>query len=139
MKAIRNITALILIGISSVVASEPMTPDVQIFINNHQSGKENGCITALTPNKTLSCGHPGGVSEVTWKWLRRSTAGDVYSITRKFPLGLPNQTLETKEVEYRGTQIEIWKDDVQIILLRPIRSEAEQNAAGQPATRSESK
>ena len=76
---------------------------------------------------------------MTWKWLRRSTAGDVYSITRKFPLGLPNQTLETKEVEYRGTQIEIWKDDVQIILLRPIRSEAEQNAAGQPATRSESK
>lgn len=115
-----------------------MTSDVQIFINNHQSGKTNGCITSLAPNGAMSCGHPGGVSKVSWKWLRRSDTGDVYSFTRKFPHGLSNQTSETKEVEYGGTQVEIWKDDVQIIVLRPIRPESG-HATGQPAPRPESK
>jgi len=138
MKTLRIITALTFIGISSVIATDRMTSDVQIFINNHQAGKTNGCSGSLQPKGAMRCGHPGGVSEVTWQWLRRSRTGDIYSITRKFPLGLPSETVDTKEVEYRGTQMEIWKDNVQRILLRPIQPEAEQDGGGQPVTRPES-
>ena len=94
-------------------------PATEIFINNHKFGEANGCSGYFGLSGQNSCGHPGHVSEVTWKFLRTIREGDVYQVIRKYPSDSTAPKAATKEVTYSGKPLTIWEDDYQKIILRP--------------------
>lgn len=95
--------------------------DVQFFINNHRYGPTNGAYGPMSPASRCSCGHPGAVSQVSWKFLRSGPEGDVYSFSREFPLDADNATVTTKEVTYSDIPMVIFADEVQKVIVRPLR------------------
>ncbi|RKY24663.1 MAG: hypothetical protein DRP83_07315, partial [Planctomycetota bacterium] len=89
-----------------------------VFINNHRYGPDNGAVSQLTKTGKMTCGHPGAVSEVSWKWLRDTPPGDEYEFTRIFPAGAANAKTHKNIVTYDGSHASIWKDDFQEIVIR---------------------
>lgn len=140
-------------------ASGRKFPAFVIFINNKRYGPTNG--SSLVPPKggvqqetgRSTCGHPGAVSEVEWKYLRTIDTGDEYEVTRRFPIDTATPSTEKKTVTYSGdlTTIEtVWRAlpaegrDRWILLVpgkmpdepRFVKLAAESNsAASQPETR----
>ena len=71
----------------------------------------------LSPKGNMICGHPGAVSQVEWKFVRRKGDKDVYKFTRKFPISAENPTTTSKEVEFEGKQIKVFEDEFQCIVI----------------------
>lgn len=98
---------------------------VEILVNttHHGDGRfdgKNGCLTRIdNADGWIRCGYPGRVSKVTWKFLRSSTKGDVYKISREYPTDSDAPAVETKETTYAGKTLTLWEDDHQKIILRP--------------------
>jgi len=93
-------------------------PSVEIFVNNHKYGDTNGCTGDFGVTGTMTCGHPGHVSELSWAYLRLSPDGDIYKITRKYPSDLPTSATDTKEVIFNGKPLILWHDNYQQIIMR---------------------
>ena len=97
-------------------------PAFVVFINNHRYGPTNGGSLipqeGVEPPKTGKSidGHPGAVSEVEWKYLRTTDAGDEYEVTRRFPVDAPTPGVETKTVVYSGKPLTVFQDNVQRVL-----------------------
>lgn len=114
-----------LCAVAFCAASITMAGDVRkhpladIFVNNHKFGEKNGCSGALNTTGSMTCGHPGHVSEVTWSFVRSTPEGDVYKITRKYPSDSSAPEMATKEVTFSGKLLVVWRDDFQKIILRP--------------------
>jgi hypothetical protein len=70
-------------------------------------------------DSTVTCGYPGGVSEVTWKFVKTTDAGDMYLFTRRFPVGAENTKQEKKEVTFAGKEVIVFVDEFQRIGLAP--------------------
>lgn len=113
-------------------AGEPLHQDVQYFVNNHRFGKTNGCYGSLGVKGSLRCGHENLVSRINWNWLGQSAKGDLYSLSRTFPLDTATETTETKVVEYTGEETIVWQDKIQRIVLRPPPRQDEQDDADNP-------
>lgn len=105
----------------------PHYPDVELFINNRKHGETNGCTTGFTPHsKKLgmqvthesTCGHPGEVSKVTWKYLHSDDAGDHYEVRRVFPVGEVNEKMQEVHIAFKGQPIVLFEDDVQLVMMR---------------------
>ena len=111
---------------------EPMHQGAQIFVNNHRFGNTNGCSGPLGANGSLRCGHESLVSEIDWRWLGWSGRGDLYSISRVFPADTATESTERKVIEYMGEEIQVWRDEIQRIVLRPIPEQDEPNDADNP-------
>lgn len=82
-------------------------------------------------SKTAStCGitrpdHPelAKVAEVSWQYVRTDDEGDHYELERTFPLDQPNETSVTKQVVYAGTELLLFEDEFQRIVMRPASSD----------------
>jgi beta-lactamase regulating signal transducer with metallopeptidase domain/tetratricopeptide (TPR) repeat protein len=102
-------------------ASGRKFPAFVIFINNKRYGPTNG--SSLVPPKggvteetgKSTCGHPGAVSQVEWKYLRTTDAGDEYEVTRRFPIDTAPR-IEKKTVTYSGKPLTVFEDDIQRVL-----------------------
>ena len=94
-------------------------PSVDIFINNHKFGDSNGCSGSLDITGWMTCGHPGHVSEVSWRFVRSTPEGDIYKITRRYPSDSNTPGTSTKEATFSGKPLIVWHDDFQKIILHP--------------------
>jgi hypothetical protein len=101
---------------------------VEVFINNRKYGVENGCTTRFVPQSlvdnaqiehTLTCGHPGKVSKLTWEYVGTDDEGDHYRFRRVFPYEAPSQESTVHEIVYHGTEQLLFEDEYQRILIRP--------------------
>jgi hypothetical protein len=119
---------LLILSLFSVVACTCLGADgtdqrtystARLFINNHKFGETNGCSQDCPASGKVTCGHPGHVTELVWKFLRSGPGGDVYQFMRKYPADTEPSTTETKEVTYTGKPIILWEDDYQKISLFP--------------------
>jgi hypothetical protein len=70
---------------------------------------------------TVTCGYPGAVVEVTWKYVKTTDDGDVYLFTRRFPLDGENTKEEKKQVTYKGKEVVAFEDESQRIGMAPRR------------------
>ena len=103
-------------------ASSRKFPAFVVFINNKRYGPSNG--SSLVPPKDgvteetgkSTCGHPGAVSEIEWKYLRTTDAGDEYEVTRRFPVDTATPNTEKKTVTYSGKPLTVFEDEVQRVL-----------------------
>lgn len=93
---------------------------VGIFINNHKYGGTNGGKTELSAAGWMKCGAPGHVSKVTWKFLRSTPQGDIYAMTRTYPLDSKTPSESNKEITFAGKPVLLWEDNFQKISLFPI-------------------
>ena len=121
-------------------------PAFVVFVNNKRYGPTNGSslipqgagVTPETGN-TID-GHPGAVSEVEWKFLRTTDAGDEYEVSRRFPADTATPNTEKKTVTYNGKPLTVFQDDVQrVLFLSPADFKSVQEGklivpAGVPAT-----
>jgi beta-lactamase regulating signal transducer with metallopeptidase domain len=105
-------------------ADEPARkfPALVVFVNNCRYGPTNGG-SSIPPEGGVmqetgksTNGHPGAVSEVEWKYLRTTDAGDEYEVTRRFPIDTPTPSTEKKTVTYSGKPLTVFEDDVQRVL-----------------------
>jgi len=120
MKALIVLALLLASSRCQAADADPrLHPSTQLFINNHKFGDTNGCSGDFGMSGHSVCGHPGHVSDVTWKFLRTDREGDVYQITRKYPSDSATPKTDTKEVPYAGKALILWQDDYQKIILSP--------------------
>jgi hypothetical protein len=71
------------------------------------------------PDASLTCGHPGAVSEVSWKYVKTTENGDVYKFTRRFPADAEAPKEETKEVVFQGKKVIVFEDQWHRIGMAP--------------------
>lgn len=107
-------------------------PNVEMFINNHRFGETNGLRGDMAETGAATCGHPGLVSKVEWKWIRRESDSDIYRVTRRFPFRSAVVKTDTKEVHYEGTEILLWTDTVQKIGIRPAKKHRRTTGSSEP-------
>lgn len=107
---------------------DPKYPKVAVRISNIRYGDANGCTATFSPQVTddavtigseMTCGHPGAVSKLRWKYLHTDAAGDHYNFSRMFPSDAPVHTTTHKDVVYAGEELVVFEDDVQRIVMRP--------------------
>ena len=105
----------------------PQYRDVEVFINNRKHGETNGCATVFSPlpqtpemqeTHESTCGHPGAISKVTWKFLLSDDEGDRYEVRRVFPVGEPNEKQQVVNIVFKGEQIVLFEDDMQLVIMR---------------------
>jgi hypothetical protein len=70
----------------------------------------------------LTCGYPGLVSKITWKWNKDKESTFVF--TRVFPLDSDTPKISTKEITYEGKRVIIFDDEHQVITIGPEESKA---------------
>ena len=73
----------------------------------------------VVSDQKLSCGHPGKVSEITWKFVACEGAKDVYSFERLFPKDTSESTLSSQVVAFEGKPVVIFKDEYQKVVIEP--------------------
>ena len=116
-----------------------------VFINNKRYGPTNGA-SSVPPTGGVqqetgksTCGRPGAVSEVEWKYLRTTDAGDEYEVIRRFPIDTSTPNTEKKTITYNGQPLTVFEDDMQrVLFLSPDDFEKTQSdatgSASQPTT-----
>jgi hypothetical protein len=67
--------------------------------------------------RSMTCGWPGKISEISWQFLRHKGAKDIYSFERRFPLDANDCQVTSAEVAFDGAQIVIFQDEHQAIVL----------------------
>ena len=112
-------------------ANEVVFPNhtpVAVVINNRKYGESSGCTTTFVPQllahnsqvkHTLTCGHPGAVSKLTWEYAGTGKAGDNYRFRRQFPYKESNEESSSKDIVYTGREQLLFEDDHQSITIRP--------------------
>jgi len=68
-------------------------------------------------SKSLRCGYPGQVSNISWKFVKHEDNTDIYSFERIFPVGVDEQSTTTKLVEYKGEQTIVFQDEFHVVVL----------------------
>ena len=121
--------------IGTTTPTPPKFNSVEVFIFNKtyiRDGRETGtssCTTKFSPqprkggasiSKTAStCGFSPKVARVTWQYTRTDDEGDHYEFERTFPKDDPNATTKAKKVVYAGTELLLFEDAFQRIVMRP--------------------
>lgn len=105
----------------------PHYVEMELFINNRKHGETNGCTTGFTVHPKslgmhvtheLTCGHPGAVSKVVWKYVESDDMGDHYDVRRVFPVGEVNENTQEVRIVFKGQPIVLFEDDVQLVTMR---------------------
>ncbi len=85
------------------------------------SSCDGGLAKAEGPLKVLSgaltCGHPGAVSKVSWRFIEHRTGKDIYEFTRVFPEGEPNAVTTTITSGFSGEKTTLFEDANQVVLI----------------------
>lgn len=110
----------------------PRNTHVELYINQYGLGPNQGVIlrpdfsnwTAESKMKNTASTNQEGKPKysATVQYLGRKPDADVYSLTISFPRDGGFDTI-TQEVQYSGSDTEIWRDDLYRIGLRPSTNE----------------
>lgn len=109
----------------------PRYLEMELFVNNRKHGETNGCTTGFTVHPKslgmqvaheMTCGHPGAVSKVVWRYIESDDRGDHYDVRRVFPLGESNETAKDVRIVFNGQPIVLFEDDVQLVTMRSSKS-----------------
>ena len=65
----------------------------------------------------MTCGHPGEVSEIGWKFISHQDNKDVYTFTRVYPADGNEREAESKTVAFDGSQLVLFEDDHHVVVL----------------------
>jgi hypothetical protein len=68
-------------------------------------------------NLSITCGHPGEASKISWEFVEHKEGKDIYRFERIFPVDVNNSRTTSKVVEYAGLQTIVFKDDYQVVVL----------------------
>lgn len=68
-------------------------------------------------SQSISCGYPGKVSKISWKFIQHKENKDIYSFERTFPVDANEQSTAAKVVEYEGKQTIVFQDEYHVIVL----------------------
>ena len=89
------------------------------------------------PTGKMTCGLPGKVSEVEWRFLQRKGNVDVYEFSRRFPADKAESKTENKTVGFRGARVIVFEDTFQVIVIQSPRvkdgAEPSVGGDGEPA------
>ena len=67
----------------------------------------------------MTCGIPGQVSEITWRFVGQHGEKDVYFFTRRFPLDGTGVITTSKELEFSTQRVIAFQDEHQTIVIEP--------------------
>ena len=95
----------------------------EVFCNNVKYGPTNGASGSLGRDGKLICGHPGAVSEITWKFVARRDGKDIYTFQRLFPSHGETPHTQRKQVAFGGGSVVVFQDEVQRISIIPVTPE----------------
>lgn len=104
-------------------ATTPIRKAVVICFNGKLDSGNSCSSTCFQPDGTLflsgkmTCGWPGKVSEIKWRFLRRKGSADEYEFTRRFPADKPECKTETRTVEFSTERAIVFKDASQVIVI----------------------
>ncbi len=87
------------------------------------------------PNQSgkMTCGFPGDVAEIEWKFLGYSGDKDVYEFTVVAPRGSPDANTTKTEVEFAGRRMPVLRDSNRVIVLDSLETKAQGSPPEQPA------
>lgn len=71
----------------------------------------------------LTCGLPGKVSEIHWRFVGHQGPSDVYLVSRRFPADKPGTVPVTNSVIYFGKRVSVFLDSDQVIVMEPPKKE----------------
>ena len=101
------------------------------FNGKIDSGSKGSSTTKIRKDGTpeamsggLTCGYPGLVSKITWKWNKDKESTFVF--TRVFPVDSDTPKISTREITYEGKRVIIFEDEHQVITIGPEESKADQ-------------
>lgn len=104
----------------SAVSTSPKYKNNVVFVNiDDFTSDTNGATGDMGPTGKITCGHPGAVSQVTWKFLTTSSEGDVYEFSRVFPSDTATPQTTIKQITYSGQQQVIFQDKVHRVIIKP--------------------
>jgi hypothetical protein len=72
---------------------------------------------ALHKTGKMTCGYPGKVSQIEWRFLGRREGKDEYRFTRRFPVDGPTTNTMQKVVKFAGDRVKVFEDDAQCIVM----------------------
>ena len=115
-----------------IEVAPPSNKHIELYINQYALGPNQGAIlrpdysnwTAESKIKNAASTNQEGKPpySATIQYLGRKPDADVYSLTISFPRDGGSETF-TQEVQYYGSDVEIWRDDQYRIGLRPSTNE----------------
>jgi hypothetical protein len=86
----------------------------------------SSCSTTIFPlddasrsTNEMTCGLPGKVSEIVWKFVRRHGDKDVYQFKRTFPFDTAAASTTMKTVEFGNSRVIVFQDAAQAIVIEP--------------------
>ena len=68
-------------------------------------------------SQSISCGYPGKVSKISWKFIQHKENKDIYSFERTFPVYANEQSTTFQVVEYEGKQTIVFQDEYHVVVL----------------------
>lgn len=124
------LSSLLLCSVLVCTASEPSKPKplfgavVTCFIGKADS--QSSCTTIVKPQESaiarsggMTCGLPGQVSELKWKFVGSESGVDIYEISRRFPADAPQSVTTTKTIRFSGKRVIAFEDQHQVIVFDP--------------------
>jgi len=87
------------------------------------------------PNQSgkMTCGFPGKVAEIEWRFLGYSGDNDVYEFTVVAPRGSPDANTTKSDVKFDGRRTPAFKDSNHVIVLDSPETKAQAPTPKQPA------
>ena len=70
-------------------------------------------------SRELTCGFPGKVSEIHWRFVGYQGQADVYQVSRRFPSDTERASTATNLVLYFGRRVAVFEDRDQVIVMEP--------------------
>ena len=112
--------------LTTVISSPHYAAEVTCYVGEIGSGvsartkiidpnKER--VPNLTISQSISCGHTGKVSMISWVFIQHKEGKDIYNFERVFPVDTSDQSTESKEVEYEGNETIIFQDEYHVVVL----------------------
>jgi hypothetical protein len=87
----------------------------------------SSCSTTPTPDpapefkvkvsRSMTCGHPGKVSDLKWEYIGQRGAADLYRMVRRFPLDTPTERTTTNTIEFTGKRVTAFENVDQVVVM----------------------
>jgi hypothetical protein len=132
MKHFTFIMALAFAVICSCAAAETNAQPRYAAVLTCFNGKvDSGSFCSTTPAKEskhdapaqsireMTCGFPGKVSEIHWRFVGYQGPADVYQVSRRFPSDTQRASTATNSVLYFGKRVAVFEDKDQVIVMEP--------------------
>ncbi|MHC4060529.1 MAG: hypothetical protein ACYSUC_08495 [Planctomycetota bacterium] len=68
-------------------------------------------------SQKMTCGYPGEISEIEWKFIEHKNNRDIYSLKRMFPADANEYTVTSKTVTFDGNQVVVFRDEHHVVVL----------------------